>query len=237
MEEMRLQKFLSEQGILSRRAAEEEIKKGKVKVNGVPAELGTKIDPEKDVIEYKGKRIGGGAVRKVYLMLNKPVGYVTTMSDEKGRPCVAELVENVGTRVYPIGRLDLESEGLLLFTNDGELANRLMHPKYHKPKIYHVKIRGEVDAEKITALGKPMNIDGYTTKPAGISVVTRKPDYTVLAMELFEGRNRQIRKMCEQLSLHIITLKRISIGEVKLGNLAPGEWRYLTKAQVESLKK
>ena len=236
MEEMRLQKFLSEQGVLSRRAAEEEIKKGKVKVNGIPATLGTKIDPDTDTVEYQGKQIGG-AVRKVYLMLNKPVGYVTTMSDEKGRPCVAELVENVGTRVYPIGRLDLESEGLLLFTNDGALANRLMHPKYHKPKIYHVKIRGEVDAEKIKALGKPMNIDGYITKPAGISVVTRKPDYTVLAMELFEGRNRQIRKMCEQLSLQILMLKRISIGEVKLGNLGIGEWRYLTKTQIESLKK
>lgn len=236
MEEMRLQKFLSEQGILSRRAAEEEIKKGKVKVNGVPATLGTKIDPDTDTVEYQGKQVGG-EVRKVYLMLNKPVGYVTTMSDEKGRPCVAELVENVGTRVYPIGRLDLESEGLLLFTNDGALANRLMHPKYHKPKIYHVKIRGEVDAEKIRALGRPMNIDGYITKPAGISVVTRKPDYTVLAMELFEGRNRQIRKMCEQLSLQILMLKRISIGEVRLGNLGIGEWRYLTKTQIESLKK
>ncbi len=236
MEEMRLQKFLSEQGVLSRRAAEEEIKKGKVKVNGIPATLGTKIDPDTDVVEYQGKQIGG-AVRKVYLMLNKPVGYVTTMSDEKGRPCVAELVENVGTRVYPIGRLDLESEGLLLFTNDGALANRLMHPKYHKPKVYHVKIRGEVDAEKIAALGRPMNIDGYITKPAGISVVTRKPDYTVLAMELFEGRNRQIRKMCKQLSLQILMLKRISIGEIKLGNLALGEWRYLTKTQIESLKK
>lgn len=236
MEEMRLQKFLSEQGVLSRRAAEEEIKKGKVKVNGIPATLGTKIDPDTDVVEYQGKQIGG-AVRKVYLMLNKPVGYVTTMNDEKGRPCVAELVENVGTRVYPIGRLDLESEGLLLFTNDGALANRLMHPKYHKPKIYHVKIHGEIDAEKIKALGRPMNIDGYITKPAGISVVTRKPEYTVLAMELFEGRNRQIRKMCEQLSLHILMLKRISIGEVKLGNLGLGEWRYLTKSQIESLKK
>jgi 23S rRNA pseudouridine2605 synthase len=236
MEEMRLQKFLSEQGVLSRRAAEEEIKKGKVKVNGIPATLGTKINPDTDTVEYHGKQIGG-AVRKVYLMLNKPVGYVTTMSDEKGRPCVAELVENVGTRVYPIGRLDLESEGLLLFTNDGELANRLMHPKYHKPKIYHVKIKGEVDAEKIKALGKPMNIDGYVTKPAGISVVTRKTDYTVLAMELFEGRNRQIRKMCEQLSLQILMLKRISIGEVKLGNLGLGEWRFLSKSQIDSLKK
>lgn len=236
MKELRLQKYLSEQGIMSRRAAEEEIKKGKVKVNGAPATLGTKIDPDVDVVEYGGKKVGG-AVRKVYIMLNKPVGYVTTMSDEMNRPCVAELIESVGVRVYPIGRLDLESEGLLLFTNDGELANRLMHPKYHKPKVYHVKIRGEVDAEKIAALGKPMIIDGYKTKPVGISVVTRKQDFTVLAMELHEGRNRQIRKMCEQLDLHIITLKRISIGEVKLGNLPIGEWRHLTRAQVESLKR
>ena len=236
MKELRLQKYLSEQGIMSRRAAEEEIKKGKVKVNGTPATLGTKIDPEQDVVEYGGKKVGG-AVRKVYIMLNKPVGYVTTMSDEMNRPCVAELIESVGVRVYPIGRLDLESEGLLLFTNDGELANRLMHPKYHKPKVYHVKIRGEVSAEKIEALGKPMIIDGYKTKPVGISVVTRKQDFTVLAMELHEGRNRQIRKMCEQLELHIITLKRISSGDVKLGNLPIGEWRHLTRAQVESLKR
>ena len=236
MKELRLQKYLSEQGIMSRRAAEDEIKKGKVKVNGEPATLGTKIDPEQDVVEYGGKKIGG-AVRKVYIMLNKPVGYVTTMSDEMNRPCVAELIESVGVRVYPIGRLDLESEGLLLFTNDGELANRLMHPKYHKPKVYHVKIRGEVSAEKIEALGKPMVIDGYKTKPVGISVVTRKQDFTVLAMELHEGRNRQIRKMCEQLELHIITLKRISIGDVKLGNLPIGEWRHLTRAQVDSLKR
>ena len=235
MEEMRLQKFLSEQGILSRRAAEEEIKKGKVKVNGAPAELGTKINPATDVVEYKGKRIGG-AVRKIYIMLNKPVGYVTTMSDELGRPCVAELVQDVGVRVYPIGRLDLESEGLLLFTNDGALANRLMHPKYHKPKIYHVKIRGEVEAEKIERLGKPMVIDGYETKPVEIGIVTRKQDFTVLSMKLYEGRNRQIRKMCEQLDLHVMALKRISIGDVKLGNLPIGAWRHLTRAQVESLK-
>ena len=133
MEEMRLQKFLSEQGVLSRRAAEEEIKRGKVKVNGAPAELGTKINPDTDVVEYKGKRIGG-AVRKVYLMLNKPVGYVTTMSDEKGRPCVAELVENVGTRVYPIGRLDLESEGLLLFTNEVSLPTASCTPNTISPR-------------------------------------------------------------------------------------------------------
>lgn len=146
-------------------------------------------------------------------------------------------MEDVGTRVFPVGRLDLESEGLLLFTNDGALANRLTHPKYHKPKVYHVRIRGAVSPEKIMALGRPMAIDGYLTKPAEISVVTRKQDYTVLAIRLFEGRNRQIRKMCEALELKIMTLKRVAIGELRLGNLAPGEWRYLTRAQVDSLKK
>jgi 23S rRNA pseudouridine2605 synthase len=133
--------------------------------------------------------------------------------------------------------LDLESEGLLLFTNDGELANRLMHPKYHKSKIYHVKIRGEVDAEKIEALGKPMMIDGYRTKPAGISVITRKQDYTVLAMELFEGRNRQIRKMCEQAGLTVKRLSRVSIGNLKLDGLPVGKWRYLDEREVEYLYK
>ncbi|MBQ9748467.1 MAG: rRNA pseudouridine synthase [Clostridia bacterium] len=239
MEEIRLQKYLSEQGVLSRRAAEEEIRKGKIKVNGVVAEIGMKIDPTRDKVEYGGRRVGaesGRNVRKVYIMLNKPVGYVTTMSDELGRRCVAELVQDVGVRVYPIGRLDLESEGLLLFTNDGALANRLMHPRYHKPKVYHVKIRGEVEAEKVTRLSRPMVIDGYETKPAEVSIVTRKQEFTVLSVTLHEGRNRQIRKMCEQLDLHILTLKRISIGDVKLGNLPIGAWRHLTRAQVESLK-
>lgn len=236
MGEMRLQKYLSEQGVLSRRAAEEEIRKGRVRVNGMPAVLGMKIDPSADTVEYKGSVVTSSA-RHVYLMLNKPRGYVTTMSDEMGRPSVAELVNDVGMRVYPVGRLDLDSEGLLLFTNDGDFANRLTHPKYHKPKIYHVKIRGEISPDKLSALGRPMEIDGYLTKPVTISVVTRKQDYTVLAMELFEGRNRQIRKMCEMLDLRIMTLKRISIGDVKLGGLAPGEWRYLTRWQVESLKK
>lgn len=237
MEEIRLQKFLSEQGVLSRRAAEEEIAAGRVKVNGEPVELGRKIDPERDVVEYKGKRIGASSSRKVYLMLNKPCGYVTTMSDDRDRPCVAELVEDVGVRVYPVGRLDMESEGLLLFTNDGELANRLTHPRYHKPKEYHVKVEGEIEPETAKALSEPMEIDGYLTKPAEVSVLTRKPNYSVLSVTLFEGRNRQIRKMCESLSLRVLALRRIRIGDVKLGNLAPGKWRYLTKAQVASLQK
>lgn len=233
--EKRLQKFMSEAGIMSRRAAEEEIERGNVTVNGVRAVLGQKIDDEVDVVEYRGKRIGTAAKKHVYVMLNKPVGYVTTMSDEQGRACVAELVEDVGTRVYPIGRLDKESEGLLLFTNDGELANRLMHPRYHKPKIYHVKVRGKIDVEKLRTLSRPMKIDDYTTKPVNISIVTMKEDYTVLAMELFEGRNRQIRKMCEQVDLDIVTLRRISMGSLKLGDLRPGKWRFLTRSEVDAL--
>lgn len=220
---------------MSRRAAEEEIKKGNIKVNGARAELGQKIDDERDVVEYRGKIISADS-HHIYIMLNKPAGYVTTMSDEHARKCVAELVSDVSERVYPIGRLDRESEGLLLFTNDGEFANRMMHPRYHKPKIYHVKIRGKVEPEKVTALSRPMKIDDYITKPANVSVVTLKEDYTVLAIELFEGRNRQIRKMCEQVGLFIMTLRRISVGNVKLGDLRPGKWRYLTKSEVASLK-
>lgn len=220
---------------MSRRAAEEEIKKGNIKVNGARAELGQKIDDERDVVEYRGKIISADS-HHIYIMLNKPAGYVTTMSDEHARKCVAELVSDVPERVYPIGRLDRESEGLLLFTNDGEFANRMMHPRYHKPKIYHVKIRGKVEPEKVTALSRPMKIDDYITKPANVSVVTLKEDYTVLAIELFEGRNRQIRKMCEQVGLFIMTLRRISVENVKLGDLRPGKWRYLTKSEVASLK-
>lgn len=220
---------------MSRRAAEEEIKKGNIKVNGARAELGQKIDDERDVVEYRGKIISADS-HHIYIMLNKPAGYVTTMSDEHARKCVAELVSDVPERVYPIGRLDRESEGLLLFTNDGEFANRMMHPRYHKPKIYHVKIRGKVEPEKVIALSRPMKIDDYITKPANVSVVTLKEDYTVLAIELFEGRNRQIRKMCEQVGLFIMTLRRISVGNVKLGDLRPGKWRYLTKSEVASLK-
>lgn len=234
MEPIRIQKYLSEQGIMSRRAAEDEIRAGRVLVNGSPATIGQTIDPGRDVVEYGGETVGGG-VRKVYIMLNKPAGYVTTMSDERGRPCVAELVKDVGARVYPVGRLDIMSEGLLLMTNDGELANKLTHPKYHKPKIYHVKISGALSPEKLGALSAPFDIDGYITKPAEISVVSMDQDETVVRMTLFEGRNRQIRKMCEKLGLHIKRLTRTAIGDVKLGNLAPGKWRRLTKTQIDSL--
>ena len=170
-------------------------------------------------------------------MLNKPRGNVTTLSDDKSRKCVAELVEDVGTRVYPVGRLDMDSEGLLLLTNDGDLANKLMHPRHRIPKIYHVKVKGEITSELLKALGKPMIIDDYEILPVACDIDTRKDNYTVIRMELYEGRNRQIRKMCEQTELEITKLQRVAIGNIKLGDIPPGNWRNLTKSQVEYLKK
>lgn len=236
MEKIRISKYFSDRGIMSRRAADDEITKGNVTVNGQKAVLGQKIDPESDAVMLGG-RLVGGEVRKVCIMLNKPRGYVTTMSDEKGRKCVSDLTLDLGIRVYPIGRLDRDSEGLLLLTNDGELANMLMHPRYHKPKVYHVWLPGRVPDEKITALCRPINIDGYITRPALVKKVTSSGEFTVLAITLFEGRNRQIRKMCERDGLEILTLRRVSIGEIKLGTLAVGKWRLLTAQQIESLKK
>lgn len=235
MEKIRISKYLSEQGIMSRRTADEEISAGRVSVNGKTAELGQKIDPGSDVVTYKGKPVGG-EVRKVCIMLNKPRGYITTMEDERGRKCVADLVSDVGVRVYPIGRLDRDSEGLLLLTNDGELANMLTHPKYHKPKVYTVKVRGEVDEKTIERLGRPFNIDGYITKPADVKKLGEAEGITSLSIRLFEGRNRQIRKMCDKCSLEVAELRRISIGEIRLGELPSGKWRQLDPAQIKKLK-
>lgn len=235
MEKIRISKYLSEQGIMSRRTADEEISAGRVSVNGKTAELGQKIDPGSDVVTYKGKPVGG-EVRKVCIMLNKPRGYITTMEDERGRKCVADLVSDVGVRVYPIGRLDRDSEGLLLLTNDGELANMLTHPKYHKPKVYTVKVRGEVDEKTIERLGRPFNIDGYITKPAEVKKLGEADGITSLSIRLFEGRNRQIRKMCDKCSLEVAELRRISIGEIRIGELPSGKWRQLDPAQIKKLK-
>ena len=158
------------------------------------------------------------------------------MEDERGRKCVADLVSDVGVRVYPIGRLDRDSEGLLLLTNDGELANMLTHPKYHKPKVYTVKVRGEVDEKTIERLGRPFNIDGYITKPADVKKLGEADGITSLSIRLFEGRNRQIRKMCDKCSLEVAELRRISIGEIRLGELPSGKWRQLDPAQIKKLK-
>ena len=229
---------MSDCGVMSRRAAEAEILAGNIKVNGETVELGFAVEPGVDVVTYRGKTIAKSPTdRYVTVMLNKPRGYVTTMSDEKGRKCVAQLVSDVGTRVYPVGRLDYDSEGLLLLTNDGDLANLLTHPRHQIPKIYHVKIKERITPEKLSALGKPMEIDGYKLLPVKAEIVTLSNDVTVLSMTLYEGRNRQIRKMCESLDLEILSLKRIAIGDLKLGNLKPGTWKKLTKSQIDYLRK
>ena len=234
--EERLQKYMADCGLMSRRAAEEEIRKGLVTVNGVPAELGTKVTPGVDQVLYKNRKVVMPRGEHVYIMLNKPAGYVTTANDEKGRPCVTDLVKAVGRRVYPIGRLDMASEGLLLLTDDGALTETLTHPRHSIPKIYNVKVEGEITEEQYKTLLSPMEIDGYPIRPVYTEVLKRKDGKTLLQMTLYEGRNRQIRKMCEQVGLQIRFLKRIAIGNLTLGRLRVGEWRYLTKEQVSYLK-
>ncbi|MBO5212392.1 MAG: rRNA pseudouridine synthase [Clostridia bacterium] len=235
MEKIRLQKFFTDNKIMSRRNAEKVIEAGNVKINGVLARLGDKIDPENDTVEYNGKIIKKSTEKKRYIMLNKPLGYVSTSADEKGRKTVLDLVSDVGERIYPVGRLDMYSEGLLILTNDGELTNRLTHPKYHIPKTYNVIIKGDISSEQLISLNSPMEIDGYKIKPAKIKIISRKEGSTNTLFTLNEGRNRQIRKMCEKYSLTIMRLTRISIGKLKLGDLERGKWRELTPAEIDYL--
>lgn len=237
MEKIRLQKYFTDCGVLSRRAAEDEIKAGKVKVNGICAELGDKIDPKNDIVEYKGKRImPRSASNFVYILLNKPCGVVTSAKDEKGRVCVTDLVK-CGTRVYPVGRLDLNSQGLILMTNDGELTNKLTHPRHEIPKIYEVDVVGKVTTEQLNALNSSMTIDGYVLLPVKTEFLAKNEKFTTLRMTLYEGRNRQIRKMCEQVGLKVAKLTRVAIGSITLGNLQGGKWRYLTNEEINMLKK
>lgn len=236
---IRLQKYFTDCGIMSRRAAEEQIKQGKVRINGRIAKLGDTVEPDGDTVEYCGKKIVPLCNEKICIALNKPRGYVTTLSDEKGRPSVDKLVARAGVRLYPVGRLDMDSEGLLLMTNDGELANRLTHPRHEIPKIYHVGIKGTVTREKLKKLGQKMLIDGYEILPVKVRPLSEahsETEITVLEMTLFEGRNRQIRKMCETVGLKITSLKRTAIGEIRLGTLKEGKWRQLSKKEIEYLK-
>lgn len=234
MEFIKIQKFFTDHGIMSRRAAEEEIKKGRVNINGKTAEIGMRIDPEKDVVTYLGKEIKPTQTKNVYVLLNKPRGIVTTMSDEKGRTTVKTLVKDVGTRVYPVGRLDLDSDGLLILTNDGELTNILTHPRHTIPKIYEVTVSGDVSEEQMKILRSPLVLDGYEILPVKVEGMSGGKE-TVLKMTLFEGRNRQIRKMCEAAELRIKKLSRVAIGDISLGNLPVGKWRYLTENEVAML--
>ena len=237
MEKIRLQKFLADSGLLSRRAAEEEIKNGNVSVNGHVAEIGMKIDVYKDTVVFRGKKVKYEKREYTYIMLNKPRGYLSATSDDRGRKCATDLLDGVKARVYPVGRLDLISEGMLLFTDDGNLKNRLTHPRHSIGKVYRVKVGEEVSDEQYRILTSPLTIDGYKIKPVEVSVGESDESGTVLKMTLFEGRNRQIRKMCEQAGLTVKRLNRVSIGELKLDGLPVGKWRYLDEEEVAYLYK
>ena len=230
----RLQKILSGRGICSRRKAEEWIEAGRVTCNGITAKLGDVADPEVDSILVDGKPLPSQQTY-VYIMLNKPRGYVTTLSDEKGRPNAAQLID-CGTRVYPVGRLDMDSEGLLLFTNDGEFANKLMHPKHEVDQTYRVLVQGYSD-ENLERLKQPIELDGYTIRTPGVKLLrTRDKGQAQLLVTIHEGRNRQVRRMCDAAGMKVLRLQRISEGKLKLGNLESGKWRYLTPEEIASLK-
>ena len=231
---IRLQKYLSESGVASRRKAEEMIADGKVKVNGHIAVIGDKVDPRHDKITVKGKRVTAQN-KKVYIMLNKPRGYVTTMSDEYDRKTVSDLTRDVGVKVFPVGRLDRDSEGLIFMTNDGAFANGITHPSKHVNKTYTVTVRGTAQDEQIEKMSKGIVIDGKKTLPCDIFVTERKTDRTVLRFVICEGRNRQIRKMCDAVGLEVIRLKRLEIAGVKLGGLKTGAWRELNEREMVRL--
>lgn len=237
MEKIRLQKFMADLGLMSRRAAEAEIANGNVSVNGHVAELGTKINPYSDNVTYKGKKLIYNKCKYTYIMMNKPRGYLSSTSDDRGRKCVTDLLDGVDARVYPVGRLDLISEGMLLLTDDGELKNRLTHPSHSLPKLYRVKVGESVSEDQLELLSSRMEIDGYQIRPVDVTVGEIDESGTVLKMTLVEGRNRQIRKMCEQAGLTVKRLSRISIGNLKLNNLPVGKWRYLDDEEVDYLYK
>lgn len=233
---IRLQKFLSEAGVASRRKAEDMIRAGAVKVNGITASIGDSVDTKKDTVTVKGKRVRKESNLR-YILLNKPRGYVTTADDELGRKCVTQLVSDVKERVYPVGRLDRVSEGALIMTNDGEFANLMMHPSHHVPKTYRVTVRPAVTAQQVEQLESGIELDGRMTLPAQVHVISKEEGRAVLEIVLYEGRNRQIRRMCEALELEVARLRRVAVGPVRLGMLKPGQWRDLTPAEVQTLIK
>lgn len=234
--EVRLQKFMADMGVASRRKSEELIKAGKVKVNGHIAQIGDKINPRKDLVSIGKNKITNVKKRKmVYVMLNKPRGYVTTVSDELGRKTVMDLVKDIDERIYPVGRLDKDSEGLLILTNDGSFTNCLTHPSHNYAKVYRVTVRPSVNDEILYNLRNGIEIDGRKTAPAEVTVLEEQENRVVLEFILHEGRNREIRKMCELQGLEVARLKRNSIGSLKLGMLKQGQYRELTEQEVKKL--
>lgn len=239
MRDVRIQKVLAEQGVCSRRAAEQLIREGRVKLNGRPVSVGDKMDTAKDLLSVDGQKIYVPRKQeKYYYMMHKPRGYITTTNDERGRKTVMDLLgDDVKARVYPVGRLDKDSEGLLLLTNDGEFANLLTHPSHGVSKLYRVTVRPHATEDQIIALTDGVVLDdGSKTLPAVIRIVTDEPERTVMEMTIREGKNRQIRRMCEAVGLDVIRLRRSALGAVKLGMLQPGQYRELTKQELVALR-
>lgn len=236
MEKIRIQKIIADSGYCSRRKAEELISEGRVKVNGRPCKLGDKAGT-KDIISIDGQNLNVPKKKSLYyLMLNKPKGYVTTTSDELDRKCVTDLLSDFPERVYPVGRLDRNSEGLLLFTNDGKFANDIMHPSRHISKTYRVTVRPDINDEQLVSLSEGIVIDGKKTLPCIVNVLDKQPNRVVLQMVIKEGRNRQIRKMCEAVGLEVARLKRTAIGPLKLGMLKPGDYRELSADELRAIR-
>ena len=230
----RLQKLIAASGLMSRRAAEQVISAGRVTVNGVAAQLGQSADSETDEIRIDGEKLPRKKSH-AYVMLNKPKGYVTTMQDEQGRPTVAELVQVAGRRLYPVGRLDMYSEGLLLMTDDGETANRLMHPSHRVLKTYIVDVVGENIRASMRKMREPLDIDGVTVQAVDVQLIRQGGGRGQLEVVIGEGRNRQVRKMCDQCDLKVQRLVRVSEGSLQLGELPSGSWRYLTTEEIQAI--
>lgn len=232
--EERISKLLSAAGLTSRRQGEEWIKEGRVSVNGETAQLGQKADPDRDEIAVDGVPISRKP-KTVCLLLHKPRGYVTTMADEQGRPTVADLVADCGYRLYPVGRLDLNSEGLLLMTNDGELTNRLTHPRHEVEKEYQVRVTGPVETA-VPKLRLPMTVDGDRFNGAKVRTLRKSGDSTLLSVTISQGKNRQVRRMCKAVGLTVHRLRRVREGSLRLGELPAGNWRWLTEEELEQLR-
>lgn len=234
---IRLQLALARAGVASRRHAEEMIRDGLVKVNGkIITEMGVRVNPAVDQIEVEGRPLPAASARHCTIMLNKPVGYLSAASDRHGGRVVTELVSDIPARLVPVGRLDCDSCGLLLMSDDGDLIAKITHPRYGHRKVYLVEVSGPCDEETVSRLREPMNIDGYVIRPVGVRFLRRERSHTILRFVLHEGRNRQIRKMCAQVGLNVISLMRIALDNLQLGDLEPGKWRELTEHEIEELR-
>lgn len=231
----RLQKYMAGCGVASRRKCEDIILQGRVKVNGkIVRELGYKIDPSKDKVEVDDKVIKKEK-NKIYVMLNKPEGYVSTADDQFGRPTILDLVKGVKERIYPVGRLDYDTEGLILLTNDGDFTYRMTHPAHEIDKVYCALVKGVPNEEELDRLRKGIRLENYLTSPAEVITLEKYKNTALLQISIHEGRNRQVRKMCEAVGHPVIKLKRTAIGDLRLRNLEKGKWRYLTKRELENI--